>query len=445
MLPTRTSHIPEIVITGSGASERVGEEIRFPKMHFAQRKVNVPKLADVRQSITAELGRLDLKRRIRPGMRVAVTAGSRGIANNVLILSTVVSKLKRVGAQPFLIPCMGSHGGATPEGQIEVLKSLGVTEESVGCPIISQVDVVELAHTPEGIPVYIDKIAADADGIVVINRVKPHTEYTGDLESGLMKMMAIGLGKHKGALTTHTYALQCGYRKAVPSIAREILRSSSILFGLAIVENTYDETTRIATVEPALFEETERELLKEANDFLPRLPIDKLDLLIVGEMGKEISGVGMDTNVIGRLVVFGEPEPESPRITRIVALDLTEATHGNAIGVGLADFVTRRLADKIDQRVTYINCFTAMTPEKARLPAVGETDREAIEWAFLTAGVLDPQQARIIKIKNTLHLDEIYVSESLTPELQNKPGWEVDKEPLEMRFDPSGRLHLLNP
>ncbi|MCL0103856.1 lactate racemase domain-containing protein, partial [Dehalococcoidia bacterium] len=302
------------------------EEIRFPRMYFAQRNVDVPKLAEVRQAVAAELGRLDLKSRIRRGMRIAVTAGSRGIANNVLILSTVVSELKKIGAQPFLIPCMGSHGGATSEGQLDVLKSLGVTEESVGCPIISQMDVVELSRTPEGFPVYIDKVAAGADGIVVINRVKPHTEYTGDLESGLMKMMAIGLGKHKGALTVHTYALQCGYQVAVPSIAREILRSAPILFGLAIVENTYDETMRIVAVEPALFEETERELLKEAKDFLPRLPIDKLDVLIVGEMGKEISGVGMDTNVIGRVMVFGEPEPESPRITRIVALDLTEAT-----------------------------------------------------------------------------------------------------------------------
>jgi hypothetical protein len=419
-----------------------GEEIRFPRMYRAERRMDVPKLKDVRQAIIAELGRFDLERRIWSGMRVAVTAGSRGIANNVLILSTVVSELKRVGARPFLVPCMGSHGGATPDGQLDVLKSLGVTEKSVGCPIISQMDVVKFGRTPEGFAVYIDKVAAGADGIVVINRVKPHTEYKGDIESGLMKMMAIGLGKHKGAVTTHSYALRYGYRVAVPSMAREVLRLAPILFGLAIVENSYDETTRIVAVEPALFEQTERELLKKAKEFLPRLPIDELDILIVDEMGKEISGVGMDTNVIGRLMVFGEPEPEYPRITRIVALDLTDATHGNAIGVGLADFVTRRLADKIDWRVTYINCFTAMTPEKARLPAVGETDRQAIEWAFLTAGILNPQQARVIKIKNTLYLDEIYVSESLVPELQDKPGWEISKDPLEMRFDSSGRLYF---
>lgn len=412
-------------------------------MYFAQRRVDVPKLRDVRQTITAELARLDLRRRIRPGMRVAVTAGSRGIANNVLLLSTVVSELRMAGAQPFLIPCMGSHGGATPEGQLEVLRSLGVTETSVGCPIISQMDVVELGRTPEGFSVYIDKVAAGADGIVVINRVKPHTNYKGDIESGLMKMMAIGLGNQKGAFTTHSYALQRGYRVAIPSIARGILRSASVLFGLAIVENTYDETMRIVAVEPGLFEETERELLKEAKAFLPRLPIDKLDILIVDEMGKEISGAGMDTNVIGRFGVIGESEPQdSPQIKRIVLVDLTEATQGSAAGVGLADFVTRRLADKIDWNATYINCFTALMPEAARLPAVAETDREAIEWAFLTAGTVEPGQARVIRIKNTLHLDKIYISESLAPELQNKPGWEIVEEPLEMRFDSLGRLCL---
>ncbi len=408
---------------------KVGEGIKFPKMWPARRKIKSPKLEDIPGAIIAELGKLGLQKRIYPGMRVAITAGSRGIANNVVILSTVVSELRRLGAQPFLIPCMGSHGGATPEGQLEVLRLFGVTEESAGCPIISQMDVVELTHTQDGVPVYIDKVAAGADGIVVVNRVKPHTEYKGEIESGLMKMMAIGLGKHKGAFTTHSYALQRSYRVAIPLIAREILELAPILFGLAIVENTYDETAKIVAVEPKLFEETEKELLKEARDFLPRLPFDKLDILIVDEMGKEISGTGIDTNIIGRVMVVSEPEPESPRITRIVVLDLTEATQGSAVGVGLADFVTRRLVNKIDYRATYINCLAAMTPEKARLPMVGETDKEAIEWAFLTAGILDTEKARVVRIKNTLCLDEIYVSQSLVPELLAKPGWEVGRTP----------------
>lgn len=418
------------------------ESIRFPKLYLARRKVEVPSLEDVRGAIVAELSKLDLGKRIRPGMRVAVTAGSRGIANNVLILSTVVSELKKVDAQPFLIPSMGSHGGATAKGQLEILESLGVTEESVGCPIIAQMDLVEIARTPEGIPIYVGKAAADADGIVVVNRVKPHTEYKGDIESGLMKMMAIGLGKHKGAFSTHSYALQRGYRIAIALIAREILKSAPILFGLAVVENTYDETVKVVAVEPSLFEETEKELLKEAKDFLPTLPFDNLDILIVDEMGKEISGTGMDTNVIGRVMVVSEPEPEFPRITRIVALDLTEGTHGNAIGVGLADFVTRRLADKIDYRTTYLNCLTAMAPEKGRLPVIGETDKEAIEWAFLTIGIADPQQARVVEIKDTLHLSELYISSSLVPELKDKPGWEVEEKAREMQFDLVGKIYI---
>lgn len=416
--------------------------MNFPKMFLASRKVEVPRIEDVPGAIASEIRRLNLQRKIQPGMRIAVIAGSRGITNNVLILATVVSELKKYGAQPFLIPCMGSHGGATPEGQVGVLTALGVTEESVGCPIISQMDVVKLGHTQEGIPVYIDKVAASTDGIVVVNRVKPHTEYTGDIESGLMKMMTIGLGKHRGALTAHKYAVQYGYQSVILSIAREILKSTSILFGLAVVENTHGETARVVAVEPDLFEEREKALLKEAKKFLATLPFHKLDILIVDEMGKEISGTGIDTNVIGRIMFIGGPEPESPRITRIVVLDLTEETCGSAVGVGLADFITRRLVNKIDYRVTYINCFTAMTPEKARLPAVAETDKEAIEWAFQTIGAVKPQQARVVKIKNTLHLDKLYISQSLLSELEAKPDWEVEQKAYEMRFDLEGNIHL---
>ena len=416
--------------------------MNFPKMFLASRKVEAPRIKDVPGAIASEIRRLNLQRKIQPGMRIAVMAGSRGITNNVLILATVVSELKKYGAQPFLTPCMGSHGGATPGGQLEVLTALGVAEESVGCPIISQMDVVKLGHTQEGIPVYIDKVAASADGIVVVNRVKPHTEYTGDIESGLMKMMTIGLGKHRGALTAHKYAVQYGYQSVIPSIAREILKSASILFGLAVVENTHGETARVVAVEPDSFEETEKALLKEAKKFLATLPFHKLDILIVDEMGKEISGTGIDTNVIGRIMFIGGPEPESPRITRIVVLDLTEETCGSAVGVGLADFITRRLVNKIDYRVTYINCFTAMTPEKARLPAVAETDKEAIEWAFQTIGAVEPQQARVVKIKNTLHLDKLYISQSLLSELEAKPDWEVEQKAYEMRFDHDGNIYL---
>jgi hypothetical protein len=418
--------------------------MKFPRMFLAERKRESPRIGDVRQAIVAEMQKLNLHSVVRPGMRVAVTAGSRGITDNVLILATVVSELKRYGADPFVIPAMGSHGGATAEGQLGILKALGITEETMECPIISQMEVVQLGHTPEGIPVYIDKVAASADGIVVVNRIKPHTEYKGEIESGLLKMMAIGLGKHKGGYTTHSYAVQLGYQIAIPAVGRHILKEAPILFGLGVVENAYDETAIVAAVEPGLFEETDQSLLKKAKEFLPRLPFEKIDILVVDEMGKEISGTGIDTNIIGRVMFVGGPEPEWPKIIRIVVLDLTDKTCGSALGMGLADFVTRRLVNKIDFPVTYVNCFTAMTPEKGRVPPTGETDREAIEWAFQTIGAVEPQDARVVKIKNTLHLDKIYISQSLATELKSQPDWEIEDEACEMCFSKEGTLLLGN-
>ncbi len=414
----------------------------YCRMFLARRNTKPRKIIDIRETILNEMRRLDIQNKTKPRMRVAITAGSRGISNNALILGTVVSELKSYGCRPFLVPSMGSHGGGTPEGQLEVLRGLGVTETSIGCPIISQMDVVKLADTVEGFPVFIDKAAAGADGIVVVNRIKPHTEYSGNVESGLFKMMVIGLGKLKGALTAHQYTVKYGYEFAILSIGREILKSAPILFGLAVVENNYDEIDKVVVLWPDLFEENEKTLLKKAKTFLATLPFKKLDILIVDEMGKEISGTGIDTNVIGRIMFTGSPEPKHPRITRIVVLDLTEESHGNALGVGLADFVTRRLVNKIDHRTTYINCFTAMTPEKARIPAMAETDQEAIDWAFQTIGAIEPQQARVVKIRNTLHLNEIFISQSLVSEIKAETGWEIEKKGHEMRFDSKGNLHL---
>lgn len=354
----------------------------------------------------------------------------------------MVTELKRIGAKPFLVPSMGSHGRATAEGQLGVLQSLGVTEESVGCPIISQMDVIQIGQIEQGIPVFLDKVAMSADGIVVVNRIKAHTDYTGDIESGLMKMMAIGLGNHKGCSTVHATAVRFGHCTAITSTAREVLKKAPILFGLASVENVYDETTYIVALEPEHFEETEKELLKEAKRLMPILPVEQLDVIIIGKMGKEISGPGMDTNVIGRRMAIGEPELTSPRIARIVVLDVTDATKGSAVGIGLADFTTRRLVNKLDYIATYINCLAAMVPERARIPMIGETDQQAIEWAFQSAGLLDYSSARAMSIKDTLHLDKFYVSESLIPEIQEQPGLEIAKEPREIRFDSCGRLQL---
>jgi hypothetical protein len=412
----------------------------FPKMALVEQHIPTPRVEDVPGAIRAEMKRLGVASRVRPGMRVAITAGSRGITGIPMILATVASELVRMGAEPFLVPCMGSHGGATADGQVSVLQSLGITEQAVGCPIHSSMETVQIGQTPEGILVLVDKIAASADGTVVVNRIKAHTEYTGPVESGWMKMLTIGMGKHQGALMTHRNAVQLTYPVAITSVAREIIHKSNLLFGLGVVENAYDQTAEVVASWPKDFEATEQVVLKRAKELMPRLPFQRLDILIVDEIGKEISGAGLDPNVIGRRMVFGEAEPKSPVITRIVVRDLTDKTYGSGIGLGLADFVTQRLVDKLDHRPTYINCLTAMAPEKGRIPMTGQTDREAIEWAFLTAGAVEPSHARVVRIKNTLHPECFYASEGLWQEIEANPKLKVRGDWSPMLFDEAGDL-----
>jgi hypothetical protein len=266
----------------------------------------------------------------------------------------------------------------------------------------------------------VDKIAAEADWVAVINRIKPHTEFSGDIESGLIKMMAIGFGNHRGALHTHQYAVKHSYRVAIPEIGTAILHQLPVLFGLGILENAYDQTANVVAIGPEQFVPEEKRLLQEARTLMARLPVEFLHVLIVDEMGKDISGSGMDTNVIGRPMVIGEPEPTTPKILRIYVRDLSEKTYGNAIGIGLADFCSQRLAAKIDPVPTQINCVTAMTPEKARIPITLTTDREAIATALTTVGPIEPWEARVIRIKNTLEMAEIQVSEALMDELKGR-------------------------
>lgn len=415
-------------------------DIRFPKMALVEQHIATPRVDDVPGAIRMEMQHLGVASKVRPGMRVAITAGSRGITGIAAILATVVSELKRLGAVPFLVPAMGSHGGATAEGQVSVLNTLGITEQTMGCPIYSSMDTVQIAQTPEGIPVLIDKIAWGADGIVVVNRIKAHTEYTGPVESGWMKMLTIGLGKHQGALMAHRNAIQLTYPVAIVAVAREIIRKAPLLFGLGVIENAYDQTAEVIAALPQDFEETEKAVLQRAKALMPRLPFPKLDVLIVDEIGKELSGAGMDPNVIGRRMVFGEAEPTSPVITRIVLRDLTEKTYGSGIGLGLADFVTQRLVDKLDHRPTYINCLTAMAPEKGRIPMTAQTDREAVEWAFITAGAVQPPRARVVRIKNTLHPERLYASEALLPEIQANSNLKIVGAWQPMAFDAAGML-----
>jgi len=414
--------------------------MEFPEMVLFDQRFDAPKVVDVRAAVLGELERIEFADRVRPGMRVAVTAGSRGVASIVTILSTIVEELQRIGAEPFVIPAMGSHGGATGAGQRKVLRHLGVTEATVSCPIISSMDVVQIGETAEGIPVLIDKAAAGADGIVVVNRIKEHTEFHGDMGSGLMKMMVIGLGKREGALTYHSHQVQLGYRTVVTSVGRTVLQHAPILFGVATVENAYNEVAHIVAVEPEGFEEVEREFFARAKKLSAKLPFEELDILIVDEMGKEISGAGMDTNVTGRCHVVGEPPLESPRFTRIVVRDLTDASDGNATGVGFADFITRRFANKIDYYATYINCITGMSPEEAVTPIIAETDEQAIQWALITLGAIEPKEARVVRIKNTSCLRTFYASRALLPEARSRSNLKVLGPAKKMGFDDVGRL-----
>ncbi len=380
---------------------------------------------------------------IKGGDVVAIGTSSRGIANYATVVRAAVDYLKEIGARPFIFPAMGSHGGGTPEGQLSVLEHYGVSERTMGVPCRATMEVVQVGEAL-GMPVWLEKGAAGADWIGLINRVKPHTDFKGSIESGLFKMMTIGLGKYTGAIQYHRMNVRHGYETVITSVGREMLKTRKIAFGLGIVENGYDETAFVEAFNADNLEEGERRLLKEARANLARLPFPALDVLLVEQIGKNISGAGMDTNVIGRPSNPHESFPNDPRILWIVALDLTDNTYGNATGIGNADFATRRLIEKIDMKATLINCLAACSPGGAKLPPAFDTDREAIEAALSCTGLLAPEkEARVVRIKNTLMLGEIEVSESLLAEVAKRENLTRLTEPAELRFDGLGNLILL--
>jgi hypothetical protein len=334
---------------------------------------------------------------------------------------------------------MGSHGGATAEGQLEILAHYGITEETMGCPLRASMDVVQTG-VALGLPVWCDRIASEADWIGVVNRVKPHTDFKGSIESGLFKMMTIGLGKYHGATQYHRANVNHGYETVITAVGREMLAKARIGFGLGIVENGYDETAKVEAFNAEDLEAGERRLLKEAREWMARLPFSPIDVLLVEEIGKNISGAGMDTNIIGRPSNPHEPFPNDPKILWIVALDLTDDSGGNATGIGNADFTTRRLADKIDWKKTAINCLTACAPNGAKLPLTFDSDREAVDNALNCIGLTKPEQARVIRIKNTLMIGEIECSEAYLPDIRKRPDLEVVGEARPLGFDAAGRI-----
>ena len=417
--------------------------MQLPKMAKVRQVFDQPGIKDIPAKIREELEKKRLKDRVKPGQRIAVTAGSRGIANIPLILKTIVAELKAVGAEPFLVPAMGSHGGATPEGQIQVLHSLGVTEESVGAPIEASMEVELVGCLPDGVEIYLSRVALKADGIFVVGRVKPHTDFKGDIESGLLKMMAIGLGNQKGAEMIHWHRYD-GYHRILPEAGRLIAEKTNIVMGLALLENAYHKTAEIHALYPEEFYEKEIQLLETAKDLLPRLPFNDIDVLVVEELGKNISGVGMDTNVTGRFWMPGEHDPRAPSVKKIAVFDLTEETHGNAIGIGLADVTTRRAFEKIDYHQTYVNCLTQGSGETGKIPPFLANDRDAIATAIRISGPIQPEAARVIRIKNTQELEALYISEALVDELRASPELQkrlvLVEEPRMMQFDVMGYL-----
>jgi hypothetical protein len=356
------------------------------------------------------------------------------VANIAGILRATCDSLKDLGARPFIVPAMGSHGGATAEGQLQVLARYGVTPESMGVPILSSMETVEIGRMSWGLPVLMDRHAHEADHIVLINRVKPHTNFRCHVESGLMKMLVIGLGKHQGALLAHRAAVDIGLDRMVPEVGRFSLSRLPILFGIGTVENARHQTARVQAMLPEELEQVEAQMLQEAWRLLGRIPFEFLHLLIVDEMGKEISGTGMDPNVIGRMYFFPNEEPKSPRYIRILVRDLTAKTAGNAVGMGLADFGTRRLAGKVNFHYTYTNSLTGLSPMRSKLPIIFETDREAIQGALKTIGLTEPPDAKVARIRNTLALEYLQVSEALIPEVRERSDLEILDGPFEFRF-----------
>ena len=413
--------------------------MQFPQMATVKQLFSTDVVDDPIAAVKEQLQQAGLNSHINPGARIAVSSGSRGIANIPAISRTVVDCIKEAGGHPFILPAMGSHGGASPEGQKEVLASYGITEESMGVPVEATMDVVQVDQLEDGTPVLLNRLALEADGVVLINRIKPHTSFRGTFESGLMKMMTIGLGSHKGATMAHAQGAQ-GLARLIPAWGKVILDKAPIAMGLAIIENAYDQTARVIALRPEEFEHEEPKLLEDARAAMPRILVQGIDLLIVDQIGKDISGTCMDTNIIGRMMLPGVEEPTEPGVNRIVALDLTDNTHGNANGVGLVDIITRRLFERIDFQATYANVFTTTFLNRANIPVIMETDRETIEAALQVLRIEDASRARIVRIKNTLEVAQIQISAPLLEEFESHPHIERVKDPRPMEFSEDGEL-----
>jgi hypothetical protein len=420
-----------------GIISQLLQDVPLPRMARIWQSFAAPEVNDVPFTLREQLAKPGILDTIKPGMRIAVGVGSRGLAELPTLVRVTVEAIRGRGGQPFIVPAMGSHGGATAAGQRGVLANLGVTEESAGCAIVASMDVVEIGKLDNGLPVYMDSHAYAADGIVILGRVKPHTAFRGPSESGLVKMIAIGLGKQRGAEACHAYSFKY-MAEHIQAMASVALERAPILFGVATVENAYEKIARIiATPAPAL-KVTDRELLIEAKANMPRILFDCFDVLIVDRMGKEISGDGMDPNITGR---YSTPHASGgPHIEKLVVLDLTEHTRGNAVGIGCADFITQKMFNRIDFDATYANCLTSTVTSCVRIPVILENDRQAILAAIKTCNARDLAKARVVRIEDTLRVGRIAISESMLTEASEHRDIEILSGPAELRFDDEDNL-----
>lgn len=410
----------------------------MPKMASVHQRFDDARINDVEKAVHQQVTRPEIATRVHSGMRIAIGAGSRGIANIGITVRATVQALRELGAKPFVFPAMGSHGGATAEGQQAVLAGYGITEEGVGAPIRATMDTVLIGEMKDGTPVHMDRYAHEADGVVLINRIKPHTSFRGPIESGLVKMIVIGMGKIQGATHMHAHGMDI-FPEVLPRVATFIIERTSILFGIGMIENAYDRTTILEALLPDALVEREVSLQAEAKSLMGRLYFSDIDVLLIDRMGKEISGAGFDPNITGRNH-RGVTGFDDPRVQKIVVLDLTKLTNGNATGLGLADVITRKLYDAIDYPSTYANVITSAYLDGALIPITMPTDQQAVQLAVKTLVRVKQGQARIVRIRDTLSIEKISVSEPMLAEVKQHPGMSIIGEPEPFDFAADGTL-----
>ena len=406
------------------------------RQHFPDRRI-----PDIPIEVRKQLSEAGFASPLKPGSRVAIGVGSRGIANIATIVRAAVDFWKSNGMHPFIFPAMGSHGAATAEGQADVLAHYGIHEVTMGCPIVSSLEVVSLGKTAEGLEAFMDRNAFNSDGVMLVGRVKWHTDFEGKIESGLFKMMAIGLGKFAGAQNYHTHAYRMGLEYVIRSVGRQVLKSGKLIGGLAVLEDANHNTGQLTAVRVDEMERKEEELLATAKSWMGKIPAPQLDILILDEIGKNISGAGMDTKVVNRHV-NGQSNiwAGAPIIERIFIRDLSNLSYGNGVGLGMADVVTDRLVEKIDWNPTQINSLTASTPSAIRTPIHFPTDRECLEKIWPTVGKFRPEEVTMVWVKNTMKLSKLLMTENLLPEIRVNPALEILGDPMDFEFDSDGNL-----